>query len=748
MTTLMLAVATGLGLQTGQARLEGVIRVAESGAAIAGAVVRLVDQGLSVRSDGDGRYELVGVPAGPQHVTVEAFGYAPRTLHVLAPRRGTLRLHVALESRAIPLAGIRVRPGPAMRGSEPGIDPLSPDRALAIGAVRDHPLLPEPDVFEALVGGEVFVEPEVPNGIHVRGGASDHTAYLLDEIPVFSPYHAIGLFSAWNPDAVERIGLDATAPAPGRPHALSGVIAAWTRVPGAAVRGQGSLGTQQVRATFDGPLPWRDGGFLLSLRSGFPGFFAPRGEGSYLQGETGDGVAKVSVPLAGGTLRLLGYQSENEVDAASDVSPTDGAPVPFRNRFAWSSRSLGIAWDRSRGRATIRARAWRASSEAQAAWPALGREPLGLTSGRLDFGFLVEAERSGGFGKLVLGARLERSASDYDAGSLRRATAMMLVTPFVSVERTFDTRLEVGGGLGLAVALGALHPTPRFHVGWSPRPGLGFTAAYARSHQFAQSLSNTESLVRVLFPADLFVGADDRSGVPVAHADQVVLSGSIRPVPGMRIGLQAFRRWMDGLVLVAPASEDPFGTSTFRTGQGGAQGVALEAAYGASQLGLTMSYGWQNVRFDYGDAGFVPGHGPSHRFEAGAIAFPTVTTSVRAGVVAAFGRRGPSSVGRVEWESCNLLDLGCEFGGSPRLDPETLGATDLPPYVRLDFSLQKHWHLSLRGHDARLGIFAAVTNVLGRGNVLAYLRDPETGRVTPLAMRPFAPLVVGLDWRF
>ncbi len=64
--------------------------------------------------------------------------------------------------------------------------------SLSLAAVRDHPLLAEPDVLQAPGGGEVALRPEAPSGIHVRGGASDQVAYLLDGIPVFSPYHAAG----------------------------------------------------------------------------------------------------------------------------------------------------------------------------------------------------------------------------------------------------------------------------------------------------------------------------------------------------------------------------------------------------------------------------------------------------------------------------------------------------------------------------------------------------------------------------
>jgi len=47
-----------------------------------------------------------------------------------------------------------------------------------------------------------------------------------------------------------------------------------------------------------------------------------------------------------------------------------------------------------------------------------------------------------------------------------------------------------------------------------------------------------------------------------------------------------------------------------------------------------------------------------------------------------------------------------------------------------------------------VGLFGTVTNVLDRRNVLTLARDQRTGDAAAIGMRPMAPLVVGLDWRF
>ncbi|MFL5519131.1 MAG: hypothetical protein ACJ8DJ_23470, partial [Gemmatimonadales bacterium] len=139
--------------------------------------------------------------------------------------------------------------------------------------------------------------------------------------------------------------------------------------------------------------------------------------------------------------------------------------------------------------------------------------------------------------------------------------------------------------------------------------------------------------------------------------------------------------------------------------------------------------------------------GTSHLIELGGIVFPSATSSIRLSATGILGRPATAFTGAFEWESCNLLDRGCELGGSPHNTGE-LGHIRLPAYIRLDLSLRKHWHMNLAGRDVIVAVFGTVTNLLSRNNVLTVVTDPATGRTTAVEMRPFAPLLAGLDWRF
>lgn len=755
MSSLLLAAAKALlALQASDASIVGSVRDAESGEPIAGAVVALPDIDRAVVSDADGRYTLRAVPAGPQHVNVRRIGYAPRVLHALVPGHGALEIDVALRAAPVRLAAVEVRRPIAVRGAE-GDDSVGfPDRWISAAAVRNHPLLAEPDVFLAVGGGEVALGPESPSGVHIRGGASDQTAYVLDGIPVFSPYHAAGVFGAWNPDAIERLRVSSFSPAPDLPDALAGVVAGVTRAPGSRIRAQGAVSTTQARATVDGPLGAGGAGYLVSVRTAYSGGLVPQREASYLDGNSDDVIAKLEAPALGGRVRLLAYGSGNELDAASAAGGEDAPRADSgRNVFAWRSRSLGAEWTRQLGAVALRLRAWSASGTADATWNADTARPLVMASERYDAGLLAAVERTASGRTTRAGVHVRRSRTSYRSASVGGggpALALAARTPvaalFAAHERALGRSLVANAAVS-AQSAGRLYMDPQVALRWHALPLLTLSGSYARVHQFAQSLRNTESVVGNVFPADLFLGAG-AGQVPVARADRGVLAAEWNPRSGLRLGAQGFVRAARGLALVAPRTGDPFATGSVASGSGRSHGLSVDAAVGGARSGLVASYGWQRVRLDYADSGYVPGYAASHRVDAGVIVFPSGTSSLRLGATAAFGRRATPVADALEWESCNLLDYGCELAGSPRQAADQLGATKLPGYLILDVGLRKHWHLDLAGRNALVALFGTVTNVLGRRNTLAVVTDRSTGERTTVGMRPLAPLVVGLDWQF
>jgi hypothetical protein len=733
--------------QTTQSSLAGVVRDGESGNPLAGAEVALPDLNRSLTTDSLGRYQFLDVPPGPQHLTVRRIGYSPRTLHAFAPDAGVLAIDISLRPVPLRLDPLVVRTPAAIRGLDTDDSTLYPDRGISLAAIRNDPFLPEPDGFLALQGGEVTSDPESPSGMHVRGAASDQTGYALDGIPVFSPYHTAGLFSAWNPDAIERVQLTASSASPAYSSVLAGTISAVTRPPGSLLVAQGTMSTSHARLAVDGPLGTGGAGFLLSLRAGYPGLMAPADDRSYLRGDTRDGLAKLEAPLLRGTLRVLYYETGNSIGSAA----ANDAAAPFRNAFEWGSRSVGAQWTGHTRWGTVRLQGWGASTEAEATW--LGAVPGSLTAERQDEGILALAEKSVGRSPISAGLRIERSRTAYHAVSLDTTVSDLdlnahtpVATLFVQHQRALASRVSLDAALSASSAAGGLHWGLQGQLRYRISAPLMLSASYVRTHQFAQSLRNSESIVGTIFPPELFVGAGS-NGVPVARNDRGILALDYRPSSRLKVGVQGYLSRSSGLLLVAPLTGEPFAVSRFTTGSGTAPGVALDAAFRESHFGVLASYNWQRVQLRYANSSYRPAYGSRHGFELGGILFPTATSSIRLGLTGALGRYATGVAGDFEWEACNLLDRGCEFGGSPQSDGR-LGDTSLPAYLRIDLGLRHHWHFELAGKDMMLALYGTVTNLLGRTNVLNVATDPVSGRRTAIEMRPRAPLVLGLDWRF
>jgi hypothetical protein len=77
-----------------------------------------------------------------------------------------------------------------------------------------------------------------------------------------------------------------------------------------------------------------------------------------------------------------------------------------------------------------------------------------------------------------------------------------------------------------------------------------------------------------------------------------------------------------------------------------------------------------------------------------------------------------------------------------------LGNTSLPAYIRSDISVRKHWHVQFAGRDLELAAYGTLSNLFGRSNTLTIAQSETGGEPVRVNMRPLAPLVLGLEWRY
>jgi CarboxypepD_reg-like domain len=749
----MLIVAAQLliAMQTAPITVTGTVRDANTRAVLAAASVTLVLTGQSGTTDSLGRYQLHAPPGGVQRLIVRCFGHQSYTLDAIIPRTGVLELDITLNpvAQELPTVAVHARRSFVQSTSAPAA-PLF-DRIVESSALAHHPLTAEPDVVRAFAGGEIAVRGETAGGMTVRGGTSDQVAYSLDGIPVLNPYHIGGLASVWNPDALAQVRLSGKTPSVMLSNALSGALEATTRAAGDALSLRGSISSTQLRLTIDAPITWRDASFLLSTRSVLPTALAPSDPG-YLRGDGSEWLAKFNATLLGGMLRVLGVGSENEQTLAQQ--PPDAAltaPVNARSYFHWGNTSIGLGWDRLVSRATLRVSGWHARSGVESTWASTASETA-LLSERSDIGAQAAVHLGDDVRNTVIGARVERIGTRYATGT-NAAQALLTRVPLIALYGTYSQTLSptwrVGAGGTLAHGANRVAFDPFVRVHWEPLPSLSLVLAGVRTHQFVQSMRNTESVVSHVLPVDLFIGAGS-SGVPVARSTQLSFTANLRASATTHFVASAYQRRLSGLVAVPAITAQPFVVDLIAipsaVGSADAHGASVEAAVATPRIALIVRYGWNDIRYRANAVQYTPEHSARHQLESGVTFAISQRTELRIGAAAIAGRRATPIIGAVEWEACNLLDRGCEFSGTPTAASSALGSVRLPHYLRTDASVRRRWEFMSRGRRVELAAFGTLTNVLGRANVLNYASDGLSPRA--LEMRPRAPLVVGIDWRF
>ncbi len=414
---LVLLWTTRAAAQTPTAEVAGTVIDADSGRPVSGVLVTLPELERGAITDALGHYALGGVPTGPRHLVAQSIGYEPCRLHALVPRTGRLVIDISLAPRPIPLAPLTVHAPIELPTA--GRVHLS-DREASIAAIEAHPLMNEPDVFGGLAAGEASLTQESPAGLFLRGGAADQTAYVLDGIPILSPFHAGGMGSAWNPDAVSRLRLREEGCGLDAPLSLAGAVEGHTRSLPGSFGARGGASTTQARITADLPTAREQTSLLVSARWGLPDLLPGAQQSTYLRGQTGDRLFTLDLPLAQGELHLLGYGSDNELRSVAGVPrPEIFSGRSPRNHFEWESSSLGASWARRIGARELRVIGWSALAQAGSSW--IGDTgDLDLGSERRELGLLASMKSSNerGGSELALRAEMLRTGYHTDGDSL------------------------------------------------------------------------------------------------------------------------------------------------------------------------------------------------------------------------------------------------------------------------------------------------------------------------------------------
>lgn len=182
--------------------LEGRVVDAETNEGLAAAHVWLVDLGLGDIVDAGGSFLVPDLPAGRYTVRVSHIGYRPVRVELdVFPDSPRLPPTIRLQPEPIASADAEVMAGPSDTGSAPGVTDLE-----ARGASAPPVVFGEGDLAAALSWLPGLSRAGGGSGpLVVRGAEPYQMRTVRDGAPVFEPWHASGLASVFQPEALSRV---------------------------------------------------------------------------------------------------------------------------------------------------------------------------------------------------------------------------------------------------------------------------------------------------------------------------------------------------------------------------------------------------------------------------------------------------------------------------------------------------------------------------------------------------------------
>jgi hypothetical protein len=762
--------------------IEGVVRASESGEPIAGVLVEAVDQGRVTWTDSVGRYSLSQLLPGGHHLRVSRLGYESRTADVFVASDSVLRVDIMLTSKPVSLPEVRVLDKWRILASTVPPDALvdadSTPTVLRFAGAHLHanPAFGSVDILHTLsILPEVDVRPELPTTLHVRGGSGDQNLILLDGVPLYNAFHAAGVLTALNPDVVSAVSVSPGVASVRHGGALSSVVHIETVAPdgNAPLSWRGTLDARDVGQTVNGPLPGGFGAFAVSGRRSTPQVLSGLANQTSSSASFGDLFAKGTVRSRRGDLEVFSFASTDRLafDARVDPAGTDrpalagdglsAAPgsvnAPPQNGFAWRTGTQAIVWRGKReAPLALTARAWRTRFDAVADWAA-ATGSVQLASALSHDGVAAEGSRQFSSNVVRAGLSGERVHTEY---GLRHAgvhdstvalfptlaSSRVALSAFVEDEWRVAPRWTLTVGMREPLGAGQWRDVaPRASVRFAPSARLGLSAGYARTHQYVQSLRNEESVLDAVVGIALPVVAGTR-GVPVARSDALTLTADAYLGAGATLSLGAYRRQLDGLLLVAPTTAQPFAMPDFSRGAGQASGLSALLDWKGERVSGHAGYAFGAATREAAGQRYRPSFAATHGFNMAIGYEPRTGTVLRAAFWSSTGRPASLVDGDLQWAPHNLLGGADEMAGTPERIVGALNAERLPRYARLDLGIRHDWRLGL-GRATHITSVLNIANVLNRANSLGRTlsADSRTRRDIPLAPRS---LTFGLAWSF
>lgn len=253
------------GAQPRAATVTGTILDQGSGDPVAFVAV-ILDGGDFLRNantNESGRFRIEDVPPGRYRINLTRIGYEPMDTELIVPEgQAEITFDTQMTSRPIVVDKVEVLEDRLRREQQmqTGFVKLEAEDVLGVPALGEA----DPIRTLQLLPG-VQAASDISSGLYIRGGGPDQTAILFDQVPIYNPTHAFGLFSTFNADVIDDVTLYKGAyPAQygGRLGSVVDIRSRGLKPP--EFRGKASVSIISAKALVEGPIG--RGSWMLSGR--------------------------------------------------------------------------------------------------------------------------------------------------------------------------------------------------------------------------------------------------------------------------------------------------------------------------------------------------------------------------------------------------------------------------------------------------------------------------------------------------
>jgi len=210
--------------------------------------------GVATDQQGFFRFELAD---GEYILSVQHIGYFSTEVKLRVPSEKPLEIKMRPRTLVVP--------GVMIESTRLRADTLASGFLLTPRSLLNAPALGEPDPLRAVtLLPSVAVVNDLKGDLHIRGGGADENLILLDGMEIQNPHHLLGLFGAFNVDALQDAEFYPGLTSARYRDRLSGALIMQSKA--AEEGGRAKVNVSALASSGLWQKKWRSGGFLLSGR--------------------------------------------------------------------------------------------------------------------------------------------------------------------------------------------------------------------------------------------------------------------------------------------------------------------------------------------------------------------------------------------------------------------------------------------------------------------------------------------------